>query len=245
MSLKDNVSPEEWQARVDLAACFRLIDFYDMSDLTGTHASARVPGEPDYFLLNRSGEFFDEVTASSLVKVHMDGATEAGDEVNPAGYTIHSAVLSGREDVNCVVHTHTRAGVAVSAMKCGVLPISQHSMQYFERTSFHDYEGVAIRLDEREALQRDLGDNPVMILRNHGLLTVGAEISEAFQAIIRLETTCRIQVDAMAGGELTYIDEEVCRSTSQMMKQRGNYVGARSWPGHLRRLDRIDPSYKN
>jgi ribulose-5-phosphate 4-epimerase/fuculose-1-phosphate aldolase len=245
MSKKDQVSPEEWQTRVDLAACFRLIDFYDMSDLTGTHVSARVAGEPEYFLINRSGEFFDEITASSLVKVHLDGTMADGDDINPAGYTIHSAVLSGREDVNCVVHTHTRAGVAVSAMKCGVLPISQHSMQYFERTSFHDYEGVAINLDEREALQRDLGNNPVMILRNHGLLTVGAEISEAFQAIIRLETTCRIQVDAMAGGELTYIDEEVCRSTSQMMKQRGNYVGARSWPGHLRRLDRIDPSYKN
>jgi ribulose-5-phosphate 4-epimerase/fuculose-1-phosphate aldolase len=245
MSEKDRVSAEEWQARVDLAACFRLIDFYDMSDLTGTHASARVPDEPDHFLINRSGEFFDEVTASSLVKVHMDGGMAEGDDINPAGYTIHSAVLSGREDVNCVVHTHTRAGVAVSAMKCGVLPISQHSMQYFERTSFHDYEGVAIRLDEREALQRDLGNNPVMILRNHGLLTVGAEISEAFQAIIRLETTCRIQVDAIAGGELTHIDEEICRSTSQMMKQRGNYVGARSWPGHLRRLDRLDSSYKN
>lgn len=245
MSEKDRVSAEEWQARVDLAACFRLIDFYDMSDLTGTHASARVPDEPDSFLINRSGEFFDEITASSLVKVHMNGTTADGDDINPAGYTIHSAVLSGREDVNCVVHTHTRAGVAVSAMKCGVLPISQHSMQYFERTAFHDYEGVAINLDERAALQKDLGMHPVMILRNHGLLTTGAEISEAFQAIVRLETTCRIQVDAMAGGELTMIDEEVCRSTSQMMKQRGNYVGARSWPGHLRRLDRLDPTYKN
>lgn len=252
MSLKDQVSAGEWQTRLELAACFRLLDFYGMSDLTGTHSSARVPGDPEHFLINAHGEFFDEVTASSLIKVHLDGkivgerTNEGEDQINPAGYTIHSAVLSGRDDLNCVIHTHTRAGVAVSSMKCGLLPISQHSMQFFERTSYHRYEGTAVNLDERQRLQRDLGkENRVMILTNHGLLAAGNNVSAAFQMHFRLETCCRIQVDAMAGGDLHMIDEEVCRSTAKFMKDRGNYIADRSWPGHLRRLDRQNSSYKD
>jgi ribulose-5-phosphate 4-epimerase/fuculose-1-phosphate aldolase len=252
MLIKDQVSSEEWQTRVELSACFRLLDFYEMSDLTGTHSSARVPGEPEHFLMNAHGEFFGEITASSLIKVHLDGTiidgrtNVGGDQINPAGYTIHSAILSGREDVNCVIHTHTRAGVAVSSMKCGLLPISQHSMQFFERTSYHHYEGTAVNLDERQRLQRDLGEeNEVMILTNHGLLAAGNNISAAFQLHFRLETCCRIQVDAMAGGDLHMIDDDVCRSTSKFMKDRGNYIADRSWPGHLRRLDRLDPSYRD
>lgn len=245
MSVKENVSAEEWRVRVELAACFRLIDFYEMSDLTGTHASARVPGEPDHFLINPAGWFFDEVTASSLIKVHLDGTIIGDSSINPAGYTIHSAVYGGREDAQCVVHTHTRAGVGVSAMTCGLLPISQHAMQFFERTSYHDYEGVATNLDERQRLQRDLGGNMVMILRNHGLLSLGGTVSEAFQLILRLETCCRMQVDAMAGGgDLNFISEDVCRSTVELMDKRGNSIGDRSWPGYLRRLDKMDASYK-
>ncbi len=249
MAVRDNVTPEEWKTRVDLAACYRLVDFYDMSDMTGTHIAARVPGEPDAFLLNPHGMFFNEMTASSLIKVNFDGEqlTKNTDyAVNPAGFTIHSAVLAGREDVFCSLHTHTRAGIGVSAMECGLLPMTQHSMRFYECTSYHDYEGVATTLDERERLQRDWGENDALILRNHGLLTCGRTIPEAFHMMFRLEKSCQAQVDAMStGAELQLVPTEVAEHTRNQMTSRGGGFGAMGWPGHLRRLDRMDPSYKN
>jgi len=249
MGVQDRVSNAEWDARVELAACFRLVDYYGMSDLTGTHCSARVPGDEEYFLMNAHGIFFDEVTASNLAKVRIsDGEVVEGEiaKVNPAGYTIHSAIHEARPDALCAVHTHTRAGMAVSAMSCGLLPISQHSMEYYNRISYHEYEGVAVNPDEKPRLVADLGENNAMILRNHGLLVLGRTISEAFQLIFRLEKCCQSQVDVMASGaDIHLISEEVRTSTSQMMENRGNNIGDRSWPGHLRRLDRLDPSYKD
>jgi ribulose-5-phosphate 4-epimerase/fuculose-1-phosphate aldolase len=247
--MRDKVSPEEWETRVDLAACYRLVDFYDMSDLTGTHISARVPGEENSFLLNPYGLFFDEITASSLIKVDLDGnlLSESQYPVNAAAYTIHSAVIGGRPDVQCALHTHTRAGMAVSAMECGLLPLTQHSMAFYNCVSYHDYEGVATNLDERERLVRDLGEaNMAMILRNHGLLTCGRKIPEAFHLIFRLEKSCQAQLDAMnAGAALNPIPPAVCEHTNKQMTSRGTALGDHNWPGHLRRLDRLDPSYKH
>ncbi|MEE9210140.1 MAG: class II aldolase/adducin family protein [Kiloniellales bacterium] len=247
MVVHDDVSEQEWQTRVDLAACYRLVDHYGMSDLVGTHISARVPGEENAFLINSHGWYFDEITASSLVKVDLDGTipSEVETPINPAGFVIHSAVLGARRDVACVLHTHTRAGMAVSAMECGLLSITQHSMQFHDRLSYHDYEGVATNLDERERLVRDLGDNHAMILRNHGLLTAGRSVSEAFYLMFRLEKCCQAQVDAMAGGtKLHVISPDVSESTSKMMADRGTRMSDIAWPGLIRRLEKLDPSYK-
>ena len=250
MAVRDTVTPEEWETRVELAACYRLIDYYDMSDLVGTHIAARVPGEEGAFLLNPYGMYFDEITASSLIKVNFDGdvLTENPEyQVNAAGFTIHSAVLEGRPDVACSLHTHTRAGIAVSTMECGLLPLSQHSMRFYKSVSYHDYEGVATNLDERQRLQRDLGgENHAMILRNHGLLACGRSVSEAFWLHFRLEKSCQAQVDAMStGAELKLVPEEVCEHTLGQMQAGGTRFGDTGWPGHLRRLDRMDPSYKH
>jgi len=249
MALRDDVTPEEWQTRVDLAACYRLVDFYGMSDMAGTHISARVPGEPDAFLLNPYGMFFNEITASSLIKVNFDGEQLTKDteySVIPAGFNIHGAVLEARPDVFCALHTHTRAGMGVSTMECGLLPLTQHSMRFYERISYHDYEGVATNLDERERLQRDLGENHAMILRNHGLLTCSATIADAFNLMFRLEKSCQAQVDAMnTGAELQFVPKEVAAHSRDGMVARGTRFGDMGWPGHLRRLDRMDPSYKH
>jgi ribulose-5-phosphate 4-epimerase/fuculose-1-phosphate aldolase len=249
MALRDDVTPEEWQTRVDLAACYRLVDFYGMSDMIGTHISARVPGEPDAFLLNPYGMLFEEITASSLIKVNFDGEQLTKDteySVIPAGFTIHSAVLEARKDVFCALHTHTRAGMGVSTMECGLLPLTQHSMRFHECISYHDYEGVATNLDERERLQRDLGENDAMILRNHGLLTCSRTIADAFNLMFRLEKSCQAQVDAMnTGAELEYVAPEVAAHSRDGMVKRGTQLGDMGWPGHLRRLDRMDASYKH
>jgi len=249
MAIRDDVTPEEWQTRVDLAACYRLVDFYGMSDMIGTHISARVPGEPDAFLLNPYGMLFNEITATSLIKVNFDGEQLTKDteySVIPAGFTIHSAVLEARKDVFCTLHTHTRAGMGVSAMECGLLPLTQHSMRFYERVSYHDYEGVATNLDERERLQRDLGENDAMILRNHGLLTCSRTIPDAFNLMFRLEKSCQAQVDAMnTGAELQFVPHEVAAHSRDGMVGRGTRFGDMGWPGHLRRLDRMDPTYKH
>lgn len=249
MAIRDDVTPEEWQTRVDLAACYRLIDFYGMADMTETHIAARVPGEPDAFLLNPYGVFFDEITASSMIKMSFEGdqlTKNTEYSVNAAGFTIHSAVLGGRQDVFCSLHTHTRAGMGVSAMECGLLPLTQHSMRFYECVSYHDYEGAATNLDERERLQRDLGENDALILRNHGLLTCGRTIPEAFHMMFRLEKSCQAQVDAMStGAELQHVPREVAEYTRDLMLSRGGRTGSMGWPGHLRRLERIDPSYKH
>lgn len=249
-SIKDKVSPEEWETRVNLAACYRLVEKYGMGDFLGTHISARVPGEPDAFLLNPYGLFFDEITASSLIKVNFDGeilTKDAEYPVNAAGFTIHSAVLGGRPDAFCALHTHTRAGMAVSALKCGLLPITQHSARFINNISYHDYEGVATNLDERERLVRDLGEtNMAMILRNHGLLTCGRNIAEAFWLIHKLEKSCQAQIDALsARSKVTEIASAVQDHTEDHFRKGGTTIADRNWPGHLRELDRVDPSYRH
>ena len=247
-SLANEVSPEEWRTRVDLAAAYRLVAEFKWDDLVFTHITARVPGSEDQFLINPYGMFFDEITASSLVKidVHDNKLDESPFPVNPAGFVIHSAIHSARHDAHCVLHTHTLNGVAVSAQKHGVLPISQHSIFVLASLAYHDYEGVALRDDEKPRLVRDLGDKNYLMLRNHGLLTLGPTVADAFMAMYFFETTCNMQVRAMAGGsELTRVEPQIIATAIQQAAQATKGQGAQLvWPGLLRRLDRKDPSYK-
>jgi ribulose-5-phosphate 4-epimerase/fuculose-1-phosphate aldolase len=247
--------PDEWALRVDLAACYRLVALYGWSDLVFTHISAKLPatvsGEDHQFLINPYGLMFDEITASSLVKVDMQCNkldAENPHPVNPAGFVIHSAVHEARHDANCVLHTHTRAGVAVSAQKEGVLPISQQSTFVLASLAYHGYEGVAIRDDEKLRLQKDLGGANYLMLRNHGLLTVGKTIADAFLQMYTFENTCRIQVDALAGqtsaSDLTAIDPQVLTGVAHAMKvQTGGLGGNFVWPSLLRKLHRENPGY--
>ena len=246
-SLKGKVSDEEWEMRVNLAACYQLVAHYGMSDLIFTHISARVPGTENNFLINPYGLFFDEITASSLIKVDIDGniQQETPFKINPAGYTIHSAIHAARHDLHCVLHTHTTAGMAVAAQKHGLLPISQHSMMFYGRLAYHGYEGIALDLDERERLVRDMGDNIAMILRNHGLLTVGTTVPEAFRRIFYLEKSCESQVKAMAGdAELIIPSREVCEHAASQFKISASQSGL-EWPGLLRILDRKGSHYRD
>lgn len=251
-SLKEVVSAEEWQLRCDLAACYRLVALYGWSDLVFTHISAKLPdsvtGGEHQFLINPYGLMFDEITASSLVKVDM-ACTKLIDSpfpVNPAGFVIHSAVHEARPEAQCVLHTHTRAGVAVSAQKAGILPISQQSSFVLASLAYHGYEGVAFRPDEKPRLQADLGDANFLVLRNHGLLTVGKSIADAFLSMYTFENTCRIQIDALAGGsELTPVDPRILAGMAEVMKVATAGMGAQiAWPALLRKLDRSDASYK-
>jgi ribulose-5-phosphate 4-epimerase/fuculose-1-phosphate aldolase len=249
-SRKDKVSPEEWQVRVDLAAAYRLVAAFKWDDLVFTHISARVPGQHDQFLINPYGLMFDEITASSLIKIDAQGnkVDESAYDVNPAGFTIHSAIHAVRHDAQCVLHVHSLNGIAVSAQKKGVLPISQQSIFVLSSLSYHDYEGVALRDDEKPRLVADLGpDNNYLMLRNHGLLTLGRTVADAFLAMYFFETVCTIQVRAMAGGaELTTVDPRIVAGAQAQARQatRGMGAGALTWPGLLRRLDRTDPSYR-
>src|SRR5216683_4957166 len=210
-SLQDKVSPEEWAVRVDLAACYRLVARFGWEDLVFTHITARVPGTPDQFLINPYGVFFDEITASSLVKIDQQGQKleVSPFPVNPAGFVIHSAIHAARHDAKCVLHTHTLNGVAVSTQRAGLLPISQHALFVLPRLSYHDFEGPALRDDEKPRLVADLGDKNSLILRNHGLLTVGETVAEAFVSMYYLETSCAIQVRAQAGGELIPVPKKI------------------------------------
>ncbi|MEP7295915.1 MAG: class II aldolase/adducin family protein [Burkholderiales bacterium] len=249
-SRKDQVSPEEWQARVDLAAAYRLVAAFRWDDLVFTHISARVPGQDNQFLINPYGLMFDEITASSLVKIDTAGnkLDDSPYDVNPAGFTIHSAIHAVRHDAQCVLHVHSLNGVAVSAQKQGVLPISQQSIFVLSNLSYHDYEGVALRDDEKPRLVADLGpDNNFLMLRNHGLLTLGRTIPDAFLAMYLFETVCAIQVRALAGSrELTQIDPRIIAGAAAQARQATNGAGggALTWPGLLRRLDRMDPSFR-
>jgi len=247
-SMKQVVSEQEWELRVQLAACYRLVAMHGWSDLVFTHISARVPGPDHHFLINPYGLMFDEITASSLVKVdqHCNKVIDSPFPVNPAGFTIHSCIHEARPDVGCVLHTHTRAGVAVSAQKCGVLPISQQSTFVLSSLAYHAYEGVALRDDEKPRLVASLGDRNFLMLRNHGLLTVGKGIPEAFLSMYTFENTCRIQIDAQAGGELLQVDPRILEGLPQVMKTVTAGQGAGiAWPALLRKLDRADPSYRN
>jgi len=249
-SIRDDVSAQEWQTRIDLAACYRLVDLYGMSDLIANHVSARVPGEPGHFLINAYGLLYEEITASSLIKIDLDGAVIAQPPfdygVNRAGFVIHSAIHRARHDVDCVIHTHTAAGMAVSALDCGLLPITQTSMR-FAHAAYHDYEGVVLELAEQERLVADLGTNDLMILRNHGLLVVGATIPQAFNHIHRAELACRTQLMAMASGaRLVTPPEAVIESTFLAYQPHTRRpFGVLDWPALLRKLDRLDPSYRS
>jgi ribulose-5-phosphate 4-epimerase/fuculose-1-phosphate aldolase len=242
------VSAEEWQLRVDLAACYRLVALYGWSDLVFTHISARVPGPEHHFLINPYGLMFDEITASSLVKVDQqcNKIIDSPYPVNPAGFVIHSAVHAAREDIQCVLHTHTKAGIAVSAQKNGVLPISQQSTFVLASLAYHDYEGVAFRDDEKPRLQADMGHANFLMLRNHGLLTCGKTIADAFLSMYTFENTCQIQIAAQSGGsELTRVNPQIIEGVGQAMKvQSGGLGGMFVWPSLIRKLDRIDDSYK-
>jgi ribulose-5-phosphate 4-epimerase/fuculose-1-phosphate aldolase len=246
-SLKEVVSAEEWQLRCDLAACYRLVAAYGWSDLVFTHVSARIPGPEHHFLINPYGLMFDEITASSLVKVDQDcnKLIDSPFPVNPAGFVIHSAIHAVRDDAGCVLHTHSRAGVAVSAQKCGVLPISQQSTFVLASLAYHEYEGVALRDEEKPRLQADLGHANYLMLRNHGLLTVGKTIADAFLHMYTFENTCRIQIDAQAGGELVHVDPAILKGLATVMKTATGGMGAAlAWPALLRKLDRVDTSYR-
>jgi ribulose-5-phosphate 4-epimerase/fuculose-1-phosphate aldolase len=240
-------SPEEWQTRVDLAAAYRLVALFKWDDLIYTHISARVPGQGHAFLINPYGMMFDEITASSLVKIDIDGKKldDSPYPVNPAGFVIHSAIHAAREDAQCVLHTHTLNGVAVSAQRDGMLPISQHSIFVLSSLGYHDYEGVALRDDEKPRLVNDLGNKRFLMLRNHGLLTVGRSIPDAWEAMYFFEASCTIQVRAQAGGgALNTVHPEVIATAQQQAAQVTKGMGSNLvWPGLKRRLDRQLPGY--
>lgn len=248
-SVRGQVSNEEWQVRVDLAACYRLIAMYGWDDLVFTHVSARVPGPDEHFLINSYGMLFEEMTASSLVKVDLDGnkILDVPHMVNPAGFVIHSAVHEARPDVGCVLHTHTKAGIAVSAQAGGLLPISQTSLFPYATLCYHDYEGVALNDDEKPRLVADLGDNNALMLRNHGLLTTGTTIADAFLMMYVFETACQIQVLAQSGGSpLIQVPQPIIEGIQAQAEQVTKGLGGRLiWPGLLRKLDRTDPSFRD
>ncbi len=246
-SLQDQVSPEEWALRVELAAAYRLVALYGWSDLVFTHISARVPGPEHQCLINPYGLMFDEITASSLVRVDQacNKLHESPCPVNPAGFVLHSCIQAARDDAGCVLHTHSRAGVAVGAQEGGVLPISQQSTLVLSSLGYHDYEGIAVRDEEKPRLVADLGDRHYLVLRNHGLLTVGRTVADAFLQMYTFENACRIQIDAQAGGPLVMVDPAIVRGVQAAVKTATVGEGPRiAWPALLRKLDRIDPSYR-
>ena len=246
------VSEEEWQLRCDLAALYRLVAHHRWTDFVYTHLSVRLPGPDHHFLINKYGVLFHEMRASDLVKIDLHGnVVEQGDtssrRVNAAGFTIHSAIHMARPDLLCVVHTHTQAGIAVSAMQDGLLPISQHALKFYGRLAYHGYEGIALDIDERERLVADLGSHKAMILRNHGLLMGGTSIPEAFHMTYMLERACDAQVAALAGGQaLVYPPEEVCRHTAEqfrMMENEEHYSWM--WRTALRLIENDRPDYRS
>ena len=248
-NVRELVSPEEWQVRVDLAAAYRLVAEYGWDDLVFTHISARVPGPEHHFLINPYGMMFEEITASSLVKVDLEGkiVMESDYHINPAGFTIHSAVHAAREDALCVMHLHTDCGIAVSAQEQGLLPISQQSLFVLASLGYHDYEGLALNDEEKPRLVADLGTKQFLILRNHGLLTVGRTVADAFLSMFLLERACRIQILAQAGGgKLIPISKEVLRrvAAQESVVVTGG-PGRLVWPGLLRKLDRMNANYQD
>jgi ribulose-5-phosphate 4-epimerase/fuculose-1-phosphate aldolase len=247
-SVRERVSREEWQTRVDLAAAYQLAAIYKWTDLIYTHFSARVPGTED-FLINPYGLMFDEITASTLVKIDWEGRIKddpLGMGVNEAGFVIHSCMHRARPEINCVIHTHTRAGVAVSAMKCGLLPISQHAMRVHESVTYHDYEGIALYREEQARMARDLGKaSKAMILRNHGLLALGETVREAFEIMYYLDCACQIQIDACAAGlhNVQLMSEQAARTSTEQFHRPDRPGGYKDWPALLRLLERRGIKY--
>jgi ribulose-5-phosphate 4-epimerase/fuculose-1-phosphate aldolase len=261
-SLRERVSEVEWLTRVDLAACYRLVAKYGMSDLIYNHITARVPGENNRFLINPFGYMYEEITASSLFKIDVEGnIIERPDlpyDINHAGYVIHSAIHSARHDLSCVVHTHTRAGTAISVMECGLLPATIGALRFHNRIAYHEFEGPAVDEDERTRLVANLGDKDIMILRNHGLLTCGRSIPEAFLLMQRLENACKIQLDFMAANTALHMPTpNAMDRTARILApptvtdrtgneaMLGNWNGQREWSALLRLLDRESPGYKD
>src|SRR6476619_4750000 len=246
-NVRELVSKEEWQVRVDLAAAYRLVADYGWDDLVFTHISARVPGPEHHFLINPYGMMFEEITASSLVKVDLNGKIVMDSEysINPAGFTIHSAVHAAREDALCVMHLHTEYGIAVSAQQDGLLPISQQSLFVLASLGYHDYEGLALNDEEKPRLVADLGKKTFLILRNHGLLTVGPTVADAFLSMYILQRACEVQLLAQAGGrELVPVDSRIVGGVKEnVVAVTRGLGGALAWPGLLRKLDRVSPGY--
>ncbi len=253
-SMKPHCTPEEWQARIDLAACYRLVDLYGMSDMMANHISSHVPGEPGAFLINAYGMMYEEITASSLIKVNLAGDILAKPDfsalgvdygINRAGYVIHSAIHEARPEVACVIHTHAWASMAVSALECGLLPITQTAMRFL-KIGYHEYQGVVLDDAEKASLIADLGQGEALILRNHGALTVGRSIGEAFNWMHRIELACQSQLAAMATGAALHAVPPAVLEATWANYQRGTRrpYGLMEWPALLRKLDRLDPSYK-
>jgi ribulose-5-phosphate 4-epimerase/fuculose-1-phosphate aldolase len=249
---QSQISPAEWKVRVDLAACYRLIAHFGWDDLILTHNSARVPGTTDQILINPMGLMFNEITASNLLKVDLDGNLIEPSEYEPiyAGIVIHGAIYMGRPDVQCVIHTHTEADIAVGALQEGLLPLSQWAMRFYNRLGYHDYEGVSLDLDERERLQQSIGDNPVLVLRNHGLLATGRNVAEAFSLTYHFERSAEAQLKIMAavaaGAKMVVPSPDTCeRQAALFTGNEPRLQGQREWPALLRLADRIDPSYRN
>ena len=252
-SMQPQCTPAEWQARVDLAACYRLVDLYGLSDMMANHISARVPGEPGAFLINPYGMMYEEITASSLIKVDLAGNILAKPDfgpldygINRAGYVVHSAVHEARHDVDCVIHTHTWASMAVSALECGLLPITQTAMRFL-KIGYHDYQGVVLDDAEKASLVRDLGQGEALMLRNHGALVVGRTVGEAFNWLHRLELACHSQLAAMASNSpFSKVAQPVLEATwNNYQRTTRRPYGLMEWPALLRKLDRLDPGYRS
>ena len=251
-SMKSKCSDAEWQARVDLAACYRLVEIYGMADMMANHISVRVPGDEEAFLINPYGMMYEEITASSLIKIDLKGnilskpdfgALDYG--INKAGYVIHSAVHEARPEVACVIHTHSWASMAVSTLECGLLPLTQTAMRFL-KIGYHDYVGVVLKDDEKASLVKDLGTGEALILRNHGALTVGRSVGEAFNWMHRLELACKSQLAAMAcNTPLCKVEADVLEETwNNYQPSTRRPYGLMEWPALLRKLDRMDPSYR-
>jgi len=246
-SLKNDVSPQEWKLRCDLAACYRLVAMHGWTDLVFTHISARIPGTDDHFLINPYGVLFGDVTASSLIRVDAVGNKMSPSDfpVNKAGFIIHSALHQARPDVVCVLHTHTRAGVAVSAQRCGLLPISQQASVILPSLAIHEYDGIVVEDEERPRLQASLGDAMFLMLQNHGLLTVGASIADAFFNMYLFETSCQIQLAAQGGGALIHIGTDAVRKNAEAARQQTGSVGGMFlWPALLREVEKAHPDHQ-
>ena len=248
MSVKSRVTADEWAARTDLAAAYRAVALYGWDDLVFTHISARIPGPDHHFLINPYGMLFEEITASSLVKIDLEGrkVMDSPHEINPAGFTIHSAVHEAREDARCVIHLHTTEGVAVSCQKEGLLPISQQSLFSLSNLAYHAYEGVALEPAEKARLVKDLGERNFMILRNHGLLTCAETVADAFLYMYILQKACEVQIRAQAGGsELIPVPRPIVdgiqKAAKVVLRQSGGMI---AWPAILRKLDRLDPGWR-
>ncbi len=247
-NIRNEVTAQEWAARVELAACYRLIAHFRMTDWIYNHISARVPGSHEHYLINPFGLLYEEVSASNLVKVDVHGklVEEVALDVNPAAFIIHGAIHQARHDVGCVLHTHTAAGVGVSAQPHGLLPLSQNALKVYDRIAYHDFEGIALDPGEQERLVRDVGNKDVLILRNHGLLTMGPTVPHAFELMFFLERACQIQIAALAGGTVPLVPtaDVLARTTAQFAND-GSYVQGRDWQALIRLLDRIAPDYKD